>query len=160
MKTTETKSCPKVLPLLKENEDEEEKQIKEDLAKEKVKAELKFMEVRYKRHQNKITSTDTEIINHILQITCEDLEESLLQWQKKESQWDVSNNKRDFDFKEQWFVENWMTEKINPEREETNSHKKNRIYLMKEPEQPVIKTVMTKKSFRETKTTIKKTKKY
>lgn len=82
------------------------------------------MEVRYKRHQNKITSTDTEIINHILQITCEDLEESLLQWQKKESQWDVSNNKRDFDFKEQWFVENWMTEKINPEREETNSHKK------------------------------------
>ena len=38
------------------------------------------MEVRYKRHQNKITSTDTEIINHILQITCEDLEESLLQW--------------------------------------------------------------------------------
>ena len=79
-KKTETKSCPKVLPLLKENEDEEEKQIKEDLAKEKVKAELKFMEVRYKRHQNKITSTDTEIINHILQITCEDLEESLLQW--------------------------------------------------------------------------------
>lgn len=118
------------------------------------------MEVRYKRHQNKITSTDTEIINHILQITCEDLEESLLQWQKKESQWDVSNNKRNFDFKEQWFVENWMTEKINPEREETNSHKKNRIYLMKEPEQPVIKTVMTKKSFREIKTTIKKTKKY
>ena len=53
-----------------------------------------------------------------------------------------------------------MTEKINPEREETNSHKKNRIYLMKEPEQAVIKTVMTKKSFRETKTTIKKTKKY
>ena len=62
MKKTETKSCPKVLPLLKENEDEEEKQIKEDLAKEKVKAELKLMEVRYKRHQNKITSTDTKLL--------------------------------------------------------------------------------------------------
>ena len=59
IKNLKSKISRKCLSFFKENEDEEQNQIKKDHAKEKVKVELKLMEVRYKRQQNKITSADT-----------------------------------------------------------------------------------------------------
>ena len=53
----------------------EEKQNK-DIVKEKVKTELKLMEGRYKRQQNKITSKEADTANHILENTSEDIGES------------------------------------------------------------------------------------
>lgn len=46
----------KILRKLKENEHKEEKQIKENIAKEKGKSELQLMEVRCKSQDNKIFS--------------------------------------------------------------------------------------------------------
>ena len=79
------------------------------------------MEVRYKCQHNKITSIDSKIANHIL--------ENIL---KREGRvFYTSGNKRIRGMKitlkkilivKESFVENWMTEKIEPEKEEADNH--------------------------------------
>lgn len=51
--------------------------VKEDFVKEKVKAELKFLEVSYKHHYDKITSITTEVAYPILEFTSGGIRASL-----------------------------------------------------------------------------------
>ena len=80
------------------------------------------MKVRYKCYHNKLKYIDTEVANHILKNVSKKRGESTLQLWKQACQRDESNTKKDFSCKGQWFVENWMIERIEPEKEETNNH--------------------------------------
>ena len=54
----------KFLPVIKDYESKEEKQIKLELAKEKVKAQLKLQDIYKKRQHESVKNIDTEITNY------------------------------------------------------------------------------------------------
>ena len=54
----------KFLPFIKDYESEEEKQIKLELVKEKVKAQLKVQDIYKKRQRETVKNIDTEITNY------------------------------------------------------------------------------------------------
>lgn len=53
-------------------------------------------------------------------------ERFILQLWKQACQTDEHNTKKDFDCKGQWFIENWMAEKIKPKRKKQIIVEKNR----------------------------------
>ena len=116
-----TKEFPKIprkfLPTIKADEDEEEKQVKQQLALEKVKAELKLQEIRYKRQDNKVSSIDIEIIRHIQENHSQKLINGMIELWKKDCLTKENQVKENFDAKEKWFFENWMNEKLADENE-------------------------------------------
>ena len=68
----------KFLPVIKDYESEEEKQIKLELAKEKVKAQLKLQDIYKKRQLETIKNIDTEITNYVAEHHSKELTEKLL----------------------------------------------------------------------------------
>ena len=68
----------KYLPVIKDCESEEEKQIKLELAKEKVKAQLEFQDIYKKRQPKRIKNIDTEITNYVAAHHSKELTEKLL----------------------------------------------------------------------------------
>ena len=64
----EKPEIPRKFPsVIKDSESEEEKQIKLELAKEKVKAQLKLQDIHKKRQLETIKNIDTEITNYVVE---------------------------------------------------------------------------------------------
>ena len=73
----------KFLPVIKDYESEEEKQIKLELAKEKVKDQLKLEDIYKKSQLETIKNIDTEITNYVAEHHSKELTEKLLKhWEQ------------------------------------------------------------------------------
>ena len=103
----------KFFPVIKDYESEEEKQIKLELAKEKVKAQLKLQDIYKKRQLETIKNIDTEITNYVAEHHSKELTEKLLKHWEQECKWTEANAKNVFEKKVEWFKENWMVEKAD-----------------------------------------------
>ena len=68
----------KFLPVIKDYESKEEKQIKLELAKEKGKAQLKLQDIYKRRPLETIKNIDTEIKNYMAEHHSKELTEKLL----------------------------------------------------------------------------------
>ena len=74
----------KFLPVIKDYESEEQKQIKLELVKEKVKAQLKLQDIYKKSQLETIKSIDTEIMNYVAEHHSKEFTEKLLKhWEQK-----------------------------------------------------------------------------
>ena len=118
----EPKIPRKFLPAYNVLEDEEEHKIKQELAKEKVKAEIRLQDIRSKRQITKISDIDTEIISFITKNNAKDVSARLIEMWQTECMDQENQAKNKFDAKEEWFLENWLIER-NEETEKTSEKK-------------------------------------
>ena len=125
----------KFLPVIKDYESKEEKQIKLELAKEKVKAQLKLQDIYKKRQLETIKNIDTEITNYVAEHHSKELTEKLLKHWEQECKWTEANAKNVFEKKVEWFKENWMVEKAD-HKPPNLLHQRNNEYEMKERRNP------------------------
>ena len=125
----------KFLPVIKDYESEEEKQIKLELAKEKVKAQLKLQDIYKKRQLETIKNIDTEITNYVAEHHSKELTEKLLKHWEQECKSTEARAKDEFEKKVEWFKENWMVEKTHHKPQNLLHERKNE-YKMKERRNP------------------------
>ena len=124
----------KFLPVIKDCESEEEKQIKLELAKEKVKAQLKLQDIYKKRQLETIKNIDTEITNYVAEHHSKELTEKLLKHWEQECTSTKARAKDEFEKKVEWFKENWMVEKTH--KPQNLLHERKNEYKMKERRNP------------------------
>ena len=101
----------KFLSDIQQNNTEEEKNIKKELAKEKVKAEIKLLTVRYQRQLSYIKNIDQEMNEFIKANYPSSVSEHLITMWQKECKHKGDKTAEKFLAKEQWYKENWLSEK-------------------------------------------------
>ena len=87
------------LPFIKDYESEEEKQIKLELVKEKVKAQLKVQDIYKKRQRETVKNIDTEITNYSAEYHSKELTERLLKYCEQECKSTEARAKDEFEKK-------------------------------------------------------------
>ena len=86
-----------------------EKQIMQNLAKEKVRTELQLQKIRVERQLESIEQTDDETTNLIKSSFNEEIAIILQEQWTTQCQTGELKSKQEFSKKEQWFNENWMS---------------------------------------------------
>ena len=99
----------KFLPNYNGKETPEEKEIMQNLTKEKVRAELKLQMIRYERQLESIKQIGNEMTNLIKSNFNEKIAIILQQQWTKQCQTAELKSIQDFSKKEQWFEEKWMS---------------------------------------------------
>ena len=99
----------KFLPNYNGKETSEEKQIMNNLAKEKVRAELLLQKIRYQRQLDSIKQIDNEMKTLITTNFNEQIASKLQEQWTKQCQTGEFKSVQEFSNKEQWFKDNWMS---------------------------------------------------
>ena len=99
----------KFLPNYSGKETPEEKQIMQNLAKEKVRAELQLQKIRYQRQLESVKQIDNEMINLITNNFDELIAAKLQEQWAKQCETGEFKSIQEFTKKEQWFKDNWMS---------------------------------------------------
>ena len=99
----------KFLPNYNGKETPEEKEIMQNLTKEKVRAELQLQKIRYERQLESIKQIDNEMTNLIISNFNENIAVILQEQWIKQCQAGELKSIQEFSKKEQWFKENWMS---------------------------------------------------
>ena len=99
----------KFLPNYNGNETTEEKEIMENLSKEKVRAELQLQKIRYERQLESVKQIDGEIRKLICSNFNEQIALTLQEQWNKQCKLGEQKSIEEFSKKEQWFKENWMS---------------------------------------------------
>ena len=94
------------LPVIKDYENEEEKQIKLEITKEKLKAQLKLQDIYKRRQLETIKNIDTEIKNYVAEHHSKELTEKLSKHQEQECKSTDTRAKEEFEIKVKWVKEN------------------------------------------------------
>ena len=95
-----------MLPNYNGKETPEEKEIMQNLTKEKVRAELQLQKIRYERQLESVKQIDNEITNLIKSSFNEKIAIILQEQWNKKCQTGELKSKQEFSKKEEWFKEN------------------------------------------------------
>ena len=99
----------KFLPNYNGKETPEEKEIMQNLTKEKVRAKLQLQKIRYEKQLESIKQIDNEMTNLIKSVFNEKIEIILQEQRTKQCQTGELRSKLEISKKEQSFKENWMS---------------------------------------------------
>ena len=125
----------KFLPVIKDYESEEGKQIKLELAKEKVKTQLKLEDIYKKRQLKTIKNIDTERTNYVAEHHSKELTEKLLKhW---EQAFKSTETRAKVSLKRKYWLKKkkMVVEKVH-KKPQNLPHERNNEYKMKERRNP------------------------